>query len=160
MGFRKSDYLTKSPSCEEQCHIQFQELNDERLESNATNQRRPIIETDPTQTPVRFDDNNAASDTIGANGETRIYLSPVVRPILPEEGVCPICLETLCNGNPLVAPRCAHVMHEHCLQAWFRQNPHGGCPLCRTDATIPWEWFHDKNTREFKGLCLFPRQSL
>lgn len=67
----------------------------------------------------------------------RVYLSPVASPDVHEETACSICLDSLCNGYGLAAPRCGHVMHEHCLRAWFDRNVRGGCPICRADATIP-----------------------
>ncbi|KAF3790958.1 RING-H2 finger protein [Nymphaea thermarum] len=47
------------------------------------------------------------------------------------DGGCAICLGEFMEGEWLRSlPKCSHVFHTSCIDAWFRS--HSSCPLCRT----------------------------
>lgn len=53
-------------------------------------------------------------------------LSPQLRDSLD----CSVCLAAFDPNDTLrLLPKCAHVFHSHCIDAWFRS--HNTCPLCR-----------------------------
>ncbi|KAG8054879.1 hypothetical protein GUJ93_ZPchr0001g30416 [Zizania palustris] len=44
---------------------------------------------------------------------------------------CPICLGEFEEGDKVkTLPRCGHVFHPECVDAWLRSRP--SCPLCRS----------------------------
>ncbi|GJN32038.1 hypothetical protein PR202_gb20509 [Eleusine coracana subsp. coracana] len=50
-------------------------------------------------------------------------------------GDCAVCLGDLQPGEKARAlPRCAHVFHADCIDAWFQGN--ATCPLCRADVEV------------------------
>ena len=45
-------------------------------------------------------------------------------------GECIICLEEITSSSKVIALRCAHVYHEHCVNAWMKKK--SLCPICYT----------------------------
>lgn len=42
---------------------------------------------------------------------------------------CPICLDTIHNGDRIIKLECDHSFHERCITRWC--NRHNNCPMCR-----------------------------
>ncbi|GJN13241.1 hypothetical protein PR202_ga31592 [Eleusine coracana subsp. coracana] len=80
----------------------------------------------------------------GASAATPRGIDPAVLRALPvlvvpaageRGGDCAVCLGELQPGEKARAlPRCAHVFHAECIDAWFQGN--ATCPLCRADVEV------------------------
>ncbi|CAD8157294.1 unnamed protein product [Paramecium octaurelia] len=47
---------------------------------------------------------------------------------------CGICLDPLCNQQPIKSTPCNHIFHVNCIQQWLQKNQF--CPFCRFDLKI------------------------
>ena len=59
-------------------------------------------------------------------------IMPQAREATGEEGeVCCICLGSMNPPEHVSNLKCAHVMHQLCLEKWLKIHPANGCPVCR-----------------------------
>ena len=49
--------------------------------------------------------------------------------------LCTVCLQELEDGRVIIAPKCKHRGHAHCLRKWWKKNP--SCPICRSYVNLP-----------------------
>lgn len=63
--------------------------------------------------------------------------------------VCPICLDSLVNGESLRVIQCGHPIHRECLAQHYRTSHL--CPICRARITRPRRLFLDENVEPFQA---------
>lgn len=57
--------------------------------------------------------------------------------------VCPICLDSILNGEPLYTMHCGHAIHRECLKVHTRTSSR--CPTCRRRFNHTWRLYLDEN---------------
>lgn len=73
------------------------------------------------------------------NEQVEQYASQIFSSGRESDGDCPVCLDSLTNGNALVRfIPCGHFIHHHCLMHYQRINENALCPICRSSQ----EWLH------------------
>lgn len=73
-----------------------------------------------------------AAPPASEEGLKKLERRPVAREMLNGESKaeCPICIDTLEEGQTAAFLPCKHWFHEECVVAWLKE--HNTCPICRT----------------------------
>lgn len=87
---------------------------------------------------------------LGISKLSLLFLRRSLQDLRDEGGVCPVCLESLHNGEATCMPQCCHSFHENCLVSSYRSSD--ACPICRqaisgiyaTKAADPWPKYGSK----------------
>lgn len=65
---------------------------------------------------------------------------------------CPICLDSLFNGEIVLAMHCGHAVHRECLMQYVRTSHL--CPTCRRRFSRTWRLFLDENVAPNRPIQL------